>query len=88
MPEIFYFNGRRVAFGDDLEPIVLFDKAKPGDKILVAVMLLHTVWCDRCNPHQPHWRSRKAILSLSNDTVTAPIHPFEILTLRVDYPKK
>ena len=33
MPEILYFNGRRVALGDDLEPIVLFDKAKPGDKV-------------------------------------------------------
>ncbi len=43
MPEIIYFNGRRVALGDDLEPIVLFDKAKPGDKVLVAVKLLHTV---------------------------------------------
>ena len=43
MPEIVYFNGRRVALGDDLEPIVLFDRAKPGDKALVAVKLLHTV---------------------------------------------
>jgi alpha-mannosidase len=43
MPEIVYFNGRRVALGDDLEPIVLFQPAKPGDKILVAVKLLHTV---------------------------------------------
>ena len=43
MPEIIYFNGRRVALGDDLEPIVLFDKAQPGDKVLVAVKLLHTV---------------------------------------------
>jgi len=43
MPEIIYFNGRRVALGDDLEPIVLFDPAKPGEKILVAVKLLHTV---------------------------------------------
>ena len=43
IPEIIYFNGRRVALGDDLEPIVLFDKAKPGEKILVAVKLLHTV---------------------------------------------
>ncbi|HYA24852.1 MAG TPA: glycoside hydrolase family 38 C-terminal domain-containing protein [Terriglobales bacterium] len=43
MPEIFYFNGRRAAMGDDLEPVVLFDKAKPGDKVLVAVKLLHTV---------------------------------------------
>ncbi len=43
MPEIIYFNGRRVALGDDLEPIVLFEPAKPGDKILVAVKLLRTV---------------------------------------------
>ena len=43
MPEILYFNGRRVAMGDDLEPVVLFDKAKPGDKVTVAVKLLHTV---------------------------------------------
>ena len=43
MPEIVYFNGRRVALGDDLEPIVLFEPAKPGDKVLVAVKLLHTV---------------------------------------------
>jgi alpha-mannosidase len=43
MPEIIYFNGRRVALGDDLEPVVLFEPAKPGDKILVAVKLLHTV---------------------------------------------
>jgi alpha-mannosidase len=43
MPEIIYFNGRRVALGDDLEPIVLFEPAHPGDHILVAVKLLHTV---------------------------------------------
>ncbi len=43
MPQIIYFNGRRVAMGEDLEPIVLFDQAKPGDKILVAVKMLHTV---------------------------------------------
>jgi alpha-mannosidase len=43
MPEILYFNGRRVAMGDDLEPIILFDQAHPGDKITVAVKLLHTV---------------------------------------------
>jgi len=43
IPEIVYFNGRRVALGDDLEPIVLFDKTKPGEKILVAVKLLPTV---------------------------------------------
>ena len=34
MPQILYFNGRRVAMGDDLEPIVLFDDAQPGDKVV------------------------------------------------------
>ena len=43
MPQILYFNGRRVAMGDDLEPVVLFDSAKPGEKVTVAVKLLHTV---------------------------------------------
>ena len=43
MPQIIYFNGRRVAMGDDLEPIVLFDQARPGDRVLVAVKLLATV---------------------------------------------
>src|ERR1700738_357834 len=43
MPEILYFNGRRVALGDGLEPVVLFDHAKPGEKVTVAVKLLHTV---------------------------------------------
>jgi alpha-mannosidase len=47
MPQIIYFNGRRVALGDDLEPIVLFDNAKPGEKILVAVKLLPTVGTKR-----------------------------------------
>ncbi len=43
LPQIIYFNGRRVAMGDDLAPIVLVDQAKPGDRILVAVKLLATV---------------------------------------------
>ncbi len=43
MPEMIYFNGRRVAMGEDLEPIVLVDDARPGDKIVIAVKLLHTV---------------------------------------------
>ena len=43
IPEIVYFNGKRVALGDDLEPIVLFPVAEPGQKVLVAVKLLHTV---------------------------------------------
>jgi len=41
--EILYFNGRRVAMGDDLEPVVLFEQAHPGDKVLVAVKLLRSV---------------------------------------------
>jgi alpha-mannosidase len=43
MTQIIYFNGKRVAMGEDLEPLVLFDSCKPGDKILVAVKLLQTV---------------------------------------------
>ena len=43
IPQILYFNGRRVAMGDDLEPVVLLDSAKPGEKVTVAVKLLHTV---------------------------------------------
>ncbi len=43
MPEILYFNGRRVALGDDLEPVILFENAKPGEKVTVAVKLLLTV---------------------------------------------
>ncbi len=41
-PQIVYLNGRRVALGEDLEPIELFQDAKPGEKILVAVKLLAT----------------------------------------------
>jgi len=43
IPEIIYFNGRRVALGEDLEPEVLFDDAHPGDKVVVAVKLLQTI---------------------------------------------
>jgi alpha-mannosidase len=43
VPLIVYFNGRRVAMGEDLEPIVLFDKARPGDRAVIAVKALHTV---------------------------------------------
>ena len=49
MPEILYFNGRRAAMGDDLEPVVLFDSAKPGERVTVAVKLLHTVDTKRFN---------------------------------------
>jgi alpha-mannosidase len=43
MPEIIYFDGRRVALGEDLEQIPLFDHARPGQSIVVAVKLLPTV---------------------------------------------
>jgi alpha-mannosidase len=43
VPIIVYFNGRRVAMGEDLEPIVMFDKARPGDRVVIAVKALHTV---------------------------------------------
>jgi len=42
IPQILYFNGRRVAMGDDLEPVVLIDQAYPGERVTVAVKLLHT----------------------------------------------
>jgi alpha-mannosidase len=32
-----------VALGEDLEPVVLFDDAKPGEKVTVAMKVLHTV---------------------------------------------
>src|ERR1700733_3229258 len=43
IPQILYFNGRRVAMGDDLEAVELFANAKPGEKTLVAVKLQPTV---------------------------------------------
>ena len=42
-PTIVYFNERRIAMGDDLEPIVLFENARVGDKILVAVKLTRSI---------------------------------------------
>jgi alpha-mannosidase len=43
MPEMIYYNGRRVAMGEDLEPIVLEEDARPGDTIVIAVKLLSTI---------------------------------------------
>jgi alpha-mannosidase len=40
--QIVYFNGRRVALGTDLEPVVLFPDAHPGEKVLVAVKVLRS----------------------------------------------
>lgn len=41
-PLIIYMDGRRVALGADLAPIVLWEKAKPGDHALIAVKALAT----------------------------------------------
>jgi alpha-mannosidase len=41
-PQIIYLDGRRVALGADLEPIVLTNNAKPGERFLIAVKLLPT----------------------------------------------
>jgi alpha-mannosidase len=41
-PVIIYFDGRRVAMGEALEPISLFAHATPGQKIVVAVKALDT----------------------------------------------
>jgi alpha-mannosidase len=43
MTQIVYVNGKRVAMGDDLEPILLFENCTPGDKALVAIKLMQTV---------------------------------------------
>jgi len=34
--KIVYFNGRRVALGEDLEPIIAFDQAKPGEWVVIS----------------------------------------------------
>jgi alpha-mannosidase len=41
-PQIIYLDGRRIALGADLEPIVLTNNAKPGERFLIAVKLLPT----------------------------------------------
>ncbi|MGC2509076.1 MAG: alpha-mannosidase, partial [Acidobacteriaceae bacterium] len=33
VPTILYYNGSRIALGDDLEKQLLFNEAKPGDKV-------------------------------------------------------
>jgi alpha-mannosidase len=40
VPVIIYFDGRRVAMGEAMEPISLFTNAHPGDKISIAVKAL------------------------------------------------
>jgi alpha-mannosidase len=34
---VVYLDGKRVARGEDMEPLVLFNSAKPGDKVLLAI---------------------------------------------------
>jgi alpha-mannosidase len=41
-PLIIFLDGRRIALGADLAPIVLWENAKPGDHVLVAVQALAT----------------------------------------------
>jgi alpha-mannosidase len=65
IPQIIYFNGRRVALGDDLEPIVLFENAHPGDKVLVAVKLLHTV-------DEKRWQGVNLTLQPTDATAARP----------------
>jgi alpha-mannosidase len=43
MTSIIYVNGNRVALGEDLEPIVLTESAKPGETFVIAVKALDTV---------------------------------------------
>jgi alpha-mannosidase len=39
---VVYLNGERIAAGPDMEPLVLFDSARPGDKVLLAIHLAKT----------------------------------------------
>ncbi|MEO6965113.1 MAG: hypothetical protein ABI076_04350, partial [Acidobacteriaceae bacterium] len=40
----FFLNGQRIASGENLEPIVLFNSAKPGDRVLIAFRLARTTY--------------------------------------------
>ena len=37
-----YLDGKRIARGEDMEPLVLFNSAKPGDKVLLAIEMSGT----------------------------------------------
>lgn len=39
-----FINGARVATGEDVGTVLLFNSAKPGDKVLVAIRLAHTTY--------------------------------------------
>ncbi len=62
VPVILYYNGKRVAMGDDLEKQLLFDDARPGEKVLIAVKMLAT-------------QDDKQIQSASLQVVFAPNRP-------------
>ncbi|MGA2906674.1 MAG: glycoside hydrolase family 38 C-terminal domain-containing protein [Terracidiphilus sp.] len=49
-----YCNGQRIAMGEDLEPIVLFSSAKPGERLLLAIRLERTVAPKRLNLMELH----------------------------------
>lgn len=49
LTQIIYVNGRRIAMGDNIEPIELVPHVRAGDKILVAVKALTTVLPMRFN---------------------------------------
>jgi alpha-mannosidase len=50
MPEILYVNGRRIALGENLEPVELIDPVTPGETVHIAVKLLHTADVKRIAP--------------------------------------
>ncbi len=50
MPEILYVNGRRIALGENLEPVELVDQIVPGESLHIAVKLLHTADVKRITP--------------------------------------
>src|SRR5215831_4480564 len=74
IPQIVYFNGRRVAMGEDLEPIILLDPIRPGDKVLIAVKLLPTVdkkRFEKADIHLEFARNRPSPLDLFEEIETA-----------------
>jgi alpha-mannosidase len=50
MPEILYMDGRRVALGENLEPVELVDPVAPGEAVHIAVKLLQTADVKRITP--------------------------------------
>jgi alpha-mannosidase len=52
LTQIIYVNGRRIAMGDNIEPVELLPHVTPGEKVLVAVKALATVLPKRFNGTQ------------------------------------